>query len=249
MPVKSTEDARRWLRFFGLSVEDIPRARQPAQQTADLRAEWNAEEYIVEAKIREPHEDWVKLCRDAEAEDIASTIREMRLGTLSGKIRNAYGQLMATLCAPNAFHVFWFLAESDYQFVESCLQRQLLGLVALVTYSASDKIEVSTVRHCFHYEYNDFERCPGLDAAVVSTPDGVNLYLNFYSENRARFRLGAAHELSCHLDLSMIKGLRAPKYRGRGDCRSEVLGDRAFARRTGSSIVGSSRVSGDWIWR
>lgn len=190
---------------FGFSVKAIPVAKQQRQKRADFMAAWEAEQYVVEAKFRKPHEDWIALDREAMATGAAERVRfydRTVLGTLSGKIRDGCKQLLNTPSESNAFHILWFrpLLE-DVTFAVGCLRRQLLGVRQVFVYYREffDSIGVPNIGsasqeppllNCYHFDNNDFERHPALDACVISTHEQRTLCVNHFSPKSDLLRHG-----------------------------------------------------------
>jgi hypothetical protein len=202
MPDPGSSEASRWIEELGFSATPVERARDPRgrrPKNADLRLSGRGQECLVEVKSREPHEDWRTLRGEAEAAGVATTVRRFKLGTLSGKIRDGYEQLQITPCSPGAARLLWFCTKpEDEHFAVAGLERQLLGQRRLLVYEESffnnlglDAGQVESpnrIRLCYHYDLNDFERCPLLDGAVVSTAEAITLYLNCYSKAFGSFR-------------------------------------------------------------
>jgi hypothetical protein len=188
----STEHARLVLAGEGFKVEDIPEA--PPNKRADLRVWAGEEEYIVEAKLRAPHDGWLELMKKVGAEGYASTSRQIDpWSSLSSTILQAHAQLAATPAGPGAFRVLWAVAlHADDGFVISCLEKRLLGSVQIVLIDPM-ALKVGDIVTCYHHASNDFERCPQLDAAVLGTRTGANLFINYFSERRAALRASRLH--------------------------------------------------------
>ncbi len=184
----STEHARYCLARLGLVAEDIDVA--PYEKRADLRARWLSEEYLFEAKSREPHSGWLALRKQAIAEIGASTSRPVEpWNSLASTIEEAYDQLMATPCSKNAFRILWVVAPNlDDSFVIACLEKRLLGTKCLTAVADPNALVMPRMLDCYHYSQNGFERCPHLDGAILSSIEGGRLYLNYYSPNHLRFR-------------------------------------------------------------
>jgi hypothetical protein len=193
----SMEHARQVLSDEGFVVEDIPVA--PPENRADLRLWFGDEEYVLEAKLREPHEGWLKLKERVSAftaEGYASITRKIDpWNSLSNTITHANKQLVATPAGTDAFRVLWMVAlRDDDEFVVSCLKKRLLGSQLLTAVDAKAPNNVKTVE-CYYHSSNDFERCPEMDAAVLGTRKGGNLFLNYFSARREAFRHSKLHSM------------------------------------------------------
>jgi len=186
----STEHARQVLSAEGFVVEDIPVA--PPENRADLRLRFGDEEYVLEAKLREPNEGWLRLTdqvRALEAGGSAHTTRETQpWNSLSSTITGAYQQLVATPAGHGTFRILWVIApHDDDEFVVLCLRKRLIGCQTLTAVDVKAPTTVRTVE-CYHYSSNDFERCPEMDAAVLGTRMGGSLLVNYFGGRTAALR-------------------------------------------------------------
>lgn len=188
----STEHARIVLAAEGFTVTDIP--AEPPAKRADLRLWFGREEYVVEAKLREPHAGWLELLKQVAQEGYASTSRQISpWNSLSSTLTEAHEQLVATPAGESAFRVLWLVAlHDDDDFVISCVEKRLLGSVEVIAIDPV-KLSVSESKVCYHHGSNDFERCAGIDAAVLGTRKGANLFVNYFSANRNAFRSARLH--------------------------------------------------------
>jgi hypothetical protein len=190
----STEHARLVLSSEGFTVDDIP--VEPPAKRADLRLWFGQEEYVVEAKLREPHEGWLELLKQVAQEGYASTSRPINpWNSLSSTLTEAHAQLLATPAGESAFRVLWLVAlHDDDHFVISCIEKRLLGSVE-VTGIDPIKLSIGESKVCYHHASNDFQRCAGIDAAVLGTRTGANLFVNYFSERREAFRKTQLHAM------------------------------------------------------
>ena len=190
----STEHARIVLAAEGFTVTDIP--AEPPAKRADLRLWFGREEYVVEAKLREPHAGWLELLKQVAQEGYASTSRPINpWNSLSSTLTDAHEQLVATPAGESAFRVLWLVAlHDDDDFVISCVEKRLLGSVEVIAIDPV-KLSVSESRVCYHHGSNDFERCAGIDAAVLGTRKGANLFVNYFSVKRNAFRSARLHSM------------------------------------------------------
>lgn len=190
----STEHARAVLASEGFVVEDIPQA--PPDKRADLRVWFEAEEYVLEAKLRAPHVGWRNLMKEVDAEGCASVSRQIDpWNSLSSTITEAHEQLMSTPAGSAALRVLWAVAlHDDDDFVIACLEKRLVGSELLVVID-SQALTVGKTIVCYHHSNNDSERCPGLDAAVLGTRKGANLFVNYFSERRDALRRSRLHRM------------------------------------------------------
>lgn len=190
----STEHARAVLGSEGFTVEDIHEA--PPEERADLRAWFDSEEYLVEAKLRGPHAGWEDLLREARAKGSAMATRAVQpWSALASMVREAYSQLVATPAGPNAFRILWAIAfNDDDKFVAECLQKRLLGEVLVLPVDRS-ALTIGESRTCYHHASNSFEQCPKLDAAVGGTKRDAVLIVNYFSERRQELRSSRLHQM------------------------------------------------------
>lgn len=181
----SAELARDFFTWLGFQVEDIPTI--DGQKRADLRAVLDGEEHVLEAKERLPHFEWRAAMQQAEAQGYAITTRAIEpWQTLSNTILKAHAQLVATPAGSDAFRILCIFApHSDDDFVISCVEKRLIGVQLLMAYRSLR--EPPEPIDCYYYDENDFERCPGIDAALLFARDGARLLINHYSANRERF--------------------------------------------------------------
>jgi len=193
----STEHARTELSLMGFTVTDID--TNPNEKRADLLASFEEEEYVIEAKLRMPHSDWRKLIEDASLKGVSTISRDMKpWNALSSTIKEAYRQLQATPASPNAFRLLWIFApHNDSEFVIECLKIRLLGTADLAIINGFDC--QPSIKKCYHYFSNDFEKSPQLDAVVIGDKKSGQLLVNCYSKNKVTFR---ASKLYTFLDKS-----------------------------------------------
>ncbi|WP_437328862.1 hypothetical protein [Sorangium sp. So ce381] len=202
----STEHARTFFSSLGCEVEDISVVE--GQKRADLRAIWNEEEYVVEAKFREPHREWHAARERAHANGYATTSREIEPWTiLSNTIIKARAQLVATPASPEAFRILWVVAlHQDDRFVIDCMEKQLLGTHLL--FALRDLYKSPEPLKCYYYNDNEFERCPEIDAAMLCTREGGQLFVNHHSPNLDRFRsshvYSRVHEKGAVVDAEIL---------------------------------------------
>jgi hypothetical protein len=197
----SKEHARSFFSSQGFAVEDIPTAGDQGEQRADLRVSFDGEEYLVEAKVREPHREWQATIQRAETDGFASTSRSIEPWWLLAKrISEAHAQLVATPASPDAFRVLWVVAlHGDADFVISCVEKQLTGVRQLFAFRAEpftqDLGGAPQAQYCYYFEDNDFERYPEIDAAMLCMREGGQLFVNHFSPNRERFRRSRLHSV------------------------------------------------------
>jgi hypothetical protein len=196
--IVSTEHARGFLLSLGFAVEDIPTA--PRQRTADLRAFIEGEEYVVEAKFRKPHREWLAALERAEISGFATTSREIAPWfVVANRVADGHEQLVATSASAAAFRILWIVAlHPDDHFVILCFERQLLGVRQVFAYKTEDfsvsAAPLGKLLDCYYFEENDFERYREIDAAVLWDQEGGKLLLNHFSANRERFRRSRLHD-------------------------------------------------------
>lgn len=181
----SAEYARSFFSRLGCRVEDI--SVVDGEKRADLRAFLSEDEYVVEAKFREPDREWRLAMQRAEVDGFATITRALvPWMVLSNTILKAHAQLVATPASAAAFRILWVIAlHDDDKFVISCVEKRLLGVRLLMAFR--DLHTPPQALECYYYDDNDFERCPGIDAAVMCTREGVRLLVNHHSPNRERF--------------------------------------------------------------
>lgn len=187
----STEHARFILTRKGFTVSDIQ--PEPPARRADLRLRFGREEYVLEAKLREPHAGWHELMEQVHQNGYGWTSRQiMPWNALSRIITEAHDQLVATPSGADAFRILWLVAlHGDDEFVVSCVEKRLMGSVQVVRVEP----HIPTTKVCYHYANNDFERCTGIDAAVLSTQMGGTLFVNYFSDRREAFRNTKLHDM------------------------------------------------------
>jgi hypothetical protein len=183
----SAEHARRVLSAEGFSVSDIP--ERDGENRADLLVQFESEEYVVEAKLKEAHQGWIELEARASATGFASVSRNVDpWNAISSRLRKAYRQLTATPASEGAFRVLWLIApHDDGAFVAECLTKRLIGHHLMVVMGDALGDPIST-RQCFFYDSNEFEHFRELHAAVVGTATGAQLLVNTRNPDAPRFR-------------------------------------------------------------
>lgn len=187
----STEHARLILTKEGFTVSDIRPA--PPDRRADLRAHFDREEYVLEAKLREPNAGWHELMAQVYQNGYGWTSRQiMPWNALSSTIMEAHDQLVATPAGADAFRILWLVAfHDDDEFVVSCVEKRMLGSVQVVPVDP----HIPETKVCYHYTSNDFERCTGIDADVLGTRRGGILFVNYFSDRREAFRNTKLHDM------------------------------------------------------
>jgi hypothetical protein len=190
----STEHARFILTKEGFTVSDI--RPSPPDRRADLRVHFGREEYVLEAKLRKPHAGWHELMEQVHQNGYGWTSRQiMPWNALSSMIREAHNQLVATPAGDDAFRILWLVAlHDDDEFVISCVEKRLLGSVEVLPVDPHI-LAIGETKVCYYYTSNDFERCTGIDAAVLGTRSGGKLFVNHFSDRREAFRNTKLHDM------------------------------------------------------
>jgi hypothetical protein len=178
----------------GFAVEDISQA--PPAKRADLRLWFGNEEYVLEAKLREPHSGWHDLMQQVAREGYGTMSREIEpWNSLSSNLLEAHEQLEATPSGSEAFRVLWLVAlHDDDKFVVSCIEKRLVGEVTLLPIDRQT-LKIGDPKPCYHHAHSDFQRCRGMDAAVLGTRKGANLFVNYFSSKRGAFRHSQLHRM------------------------------------------------------
>lgn len=182
----SAEHAKACLQEFGMTVIDIDVAQNANR--ADLLATYHDEHYLVEAKRREEHEDWLSLLHQAHKNGLGTLTRDVKpWNALSSMIEKAYKQLLATPAPSNSFRILWIVApHDDSSFVLECTKMRLYGLESLVT--VRNTKTMPSVEDCYFYYPSEFERMPCLEAVVLTTDYAGKLLLNPLSSSTTRFK-------------------------------------------------------------
>lgn len=190
----STEHARFMLESEGFSVDDIPTAS--GSKRADLRAFWDGEEYVIEAKFRTPRAGWAEFLKEVEAVGYATVSRRTEpWNALSGMVQEAYEQLVSTPAGADSSRILWIVAlHSDDSFIARCVRKRLIGDERLVIIEGNRLGEPRTMR-CYYHAFNEFERCPAMDSAVIGTNKGCILLVNYFSERLEKFRSTKLYQL------------------------------------------------------
>ena len=177
----------------GFRIEEIDPT--PTEKRADLRAFWNNEEYVIEAKSREESKDWLAFVQQARPGAVTDISRQVRpWNAISSTIEEAHDQLLATPTQREAFRILWMVAlHDDDGFVIKCVEKRLLGEVKVVVMKSGH--EMPQIKHCFFYAPSDFQRFPDLDAAVLSTRKGGKLCVNTFSHRVEALRGGRLYTL------------------------------------------------------
>lgn len=187
MPELSVVHAMEAFNAMGFEVTAIPTAA-PAQR-ADLRVTWgDHEEYIVEAKLREPSAAWKELLAAAREQGTAHTTRPVRSwSALRAMARKAYQQLISTPARDDAFRLLWWVAPHDEgDFVVACLEKCLNGVEPLTV--VADLEAPPSMLDCYYHSPNCFEQCPQLAGAVLAREAGGRLVVNSFYSKPEQFR-------------------------------------------------------------
>lgn len=182
----SSRHAKECLQAMGFDVRDIPTV--VGDKRADLFATYKNEIFIVEAKLREPHSEWMGLLQDIRSNDLKTLSRPVKpWSALSSKLQGAYQQLLSTPAPIGAFRILWLVApHDDADFVLECLKVRLLGRAKLTI--IHDIHSLPAIKDCFHYHQSEFQRAPELDAVILTNQTSGQLLVNCYSENKVRPR-------------------------------------------------------------
>jgi hypothetical protein len=177
--------ARKCLTGEGFIVEDIPTAQS---SRADLRALWNHEEYVIEAKGKDQTHSWTNLVSESERDVLSSLSRDVKpWNALSAVISDAYKQLTSTPASNAAFRILWLVAaHNDSAFVLSCMEKRLFGLESVVAIKSFQTPPI--IKPCYYYSHSDFTRFPDLDAAILSNLQTGYMCVNSFSNRRQALR-------------------------------------------------------------
>jgi hypothetical protein len=178
--------AKKCLAGEGFIVEEIPTVQN--ERRADLRAAWNDEEYIIEAKGKNQTASWTSLVSEAERGALASTSRDVKpWNALSAVIRDAHEQITSTPASNTAFRILWLVAaHNDSSFVLSCVEKRLFGLESVVAIKSFQTPPI--VKPCYYHSHSDFIRYPDLDAAILSNFQTGYMCVNSFSHRRQALR-------------------------------------------------------------
>jgi len=177
--------ARKCLTGEGFIVEEIPTAQN---SRADLRASWNNEEYVIEAKGKDQTPSWTNLVSKADSDVFSSISRDVKpWNALSAVIVRASKQLSSTPASNTAFRILWLVAaHNDSTFVLSCVEKRLFGLENVVAIKSFHAPPI--VKPCYYYSRNDFIRSPELDAVILSNIQTGYMCVNSFSHRRQALR-------------------------------------------------------------
>jgi hypothetical protein len=177
--------AKKCLSGEGFIVEEISTAQN---SRADLRASWNNEEYIIEAKGKDQTLSWTSLVSKAESDVLSSISRDVKpWNALSAVTSDAYKQLTSTPASNTAFRILWLVAaHNDSAFVLSCIEKRLFGLENVVAIKSFHTPPI--VKPCYYHGHNDFIRFPDLDAVILSNLQAGYMCVNSFSHRRQSLR-------------------------------------------------------------
>lgn len=178
----STSFALQCLRGAGFQVDTIP--SEPAVKRADLRAHYDTEEYLIEAKAKAEGAEWNSYVGELNSTAVAPLTREIASrSTITRVIKEVYEQLVATPAGNDAFRLAWLVAlHDDGEYTMECAKVRLFGLE---TVSVID--EHVAIKPCFYYGYSSFREYEQMDGAVLSVREGLKLCVNSFSPRRAAF--------------------------------------------------------------
>ncbi len=185
--------ARDCLVAEGFRIEEIDPAN--TEKRADLRAFWQGEEYVVEAKSREEGKGWPAFVQQARGGVVTDLSRQVQpWSAISSTIEEGRCQLLATPAQGGAFRILWVVAlHEDDEFVIRCIEKRLFGDVKVVVVkSGYDRLQI---KQCFYYAPSDFQKFPDLDAAVLSTRKGGKLCVNTFSPRVEALRSGRLYTI------------------------------------------------------
>jgi len=178
--------AKKCLSGEGFIVEEIPTARN--ERRADLRAAYNGEEYVIEAKGKDQTTTWTNLVFEAEGNVLSSASRDVKpWNALSAVILDANEQLASTPANNAAFRILWLVAaHNDSDFVLACVEKRLFGLEHVVAIKSFHTPPI--VKPCYYHSHSDFIRSPDLDAAILSNSQSGFMCVNSFSHRRQALR-------------------------------------------------------------
>jgi len=138
---------------------------------------------------------------------------------LDGIVRKAESQLRSTPAPPEAFRILWVSCQAgDAEFIRAEFEQTLYGLKDLAVF---DKTLASCdMLPCFYYDRAAFFRYREIDAAVISGPQGGQLFLNEFGQSPDRFRESRLYTL-----LAGKRAVMDPQLRERGGVALAIRGD------------------------
>jgi len=197
--------AKIMLEAAGYSVTSIPPSKTPGQKRADLKATFEQEVLIVEAKSKDPHQEYLHLLNEVQTHGLGDCSREVvAWNALSSVAEKASLQLEATPAPETAVRILWISClHDDWEFIFDAFRHRLYGNVELVLFQKTGGLpKMVGTRPCYYYDPSDFFRFQSIDVAVFAGPKGAQVLVNEFG-SRVR-HLRATRLYSGMKDLSAL---------------------------------------------
>ncbi len=178
---ESKEFATVFFRSLNYEVTPIPTAADKEERRADLFVEGKGDTFVVEAKAKAEHADFLEHMQTVrETGSNVLTRTDQPWNALSSKIRKAAQQLQATPAAEHAVRLLWVSClHSDARFVLEAVQRRLLGNTTLTRFKRTGGLpEMLEPQECYFYGPADFPRFPAIDGAILASANGAGMVVN-----------------------------------------------------------------------
>ena len=167
------EEALLFLRAQGFDVKPVPRSRE---LTPEFEAELAGERYLFEVKARRDDE----ALDEIEPGEVLSQSQHLfwSQGILKN-VRKAVRQLRQHDPQHHRYWIVWLRAEAPIagDAAEEQIRGTLLGSCAVVDLATATEAGVSE-KDCFYAQKGAFEQFPELDAAVIATTGGYQMWVN-----------------------------------------------------------------------
>lgn len=171
--MSSLSYAKTLLEHWGVSVQDIPTSDVEQKKEADLLADFDGVQVIIEEKTKEDDPGYLA-CRAEELERgqiHSSTLPLVRNETLAKLVGNASRQLRSSSSRPHEFRLMWFTATGvNAQGKYEQFMATLYGRTNILEMNASG------YRRCYYFRNADFfRRADVIDGAVAAYTDGNSI--------------------------------------------------------------------------
>ena len=176
---------RKNLEAAGFSVQKI---EETDERRSDYRVFNSEESHTIEVKDKENSKEYKKLFEEAcEKGGAFGTAPVFPSNVIAGIIRDAADQLAKTPRRDGEFSIIWFscLGE-DAPHVLTRAQLTLYGICDVIPWAK--KYPPYTQLPCFFFYFNEFFKCPHVDAAILFSGGSWALFLNSFSQRLEAFK-------------------------------------------------------------
>jgi hypothetical protein len=188
---KDTNSVINIFKKLSFSAERIPESPKEGNR-ADIKAEKDNDHFLIEVKSRQDHPELMSDIKGARPLEIVEYEKGLsRSNTLSGIIRKAVSQLIATPDSYNSFKIIWFrsveaLIEDEMSFLKSTLY----GINHLIVRQSNGRISHSP---CYYFDINEFYKYEDLEGVILDNGQGLELCVNGFSRRISEFTVSSLY--------------------------------------------------------